>query len=155
MHALREPPLMTPGAIRPVRGWEDFLGDGQKYLQTARAAYAGRKSAFTPPILYNIIAMAVEKFAMAALMRRGTMPYHHAMAGLVAAMEEHFGEAIGDIREDLLSLDRYQEICDPDEWTVSPPDMTDIPGMLALAGRLRAVCEKSLAAQGDFFNRSA
>lgn len=125
--------------VRPIDGWERFLSDGRAFLKTAAAAHGGRRKAFTPEILYNIIAMAIEKFVMAALMRQGTMPYNHTMADLVEAMEETFPGVMDEVRERLLHLGTYQDICDLDGFRITPPDMDEIPAMLALAHEMQAL----------------
>ena len=106
-------------------------------MRTATSAYYNGNKTFTPDILYNLVAMAIEKFVMAALMRNGTMPYNHTMADLVEAIEETFPHAIDDIREGLLKLDSYQDICDPYDFTIVTPAMEEIPVMLGLAKRLQ------------------
>ncbi len=120
-----------------IEGWEEFLHDGDAYLKTGHGAHARRADVFTPEILYNIIAMAIEKLVMAALMKHGALPYNHTMADLVAAMEETFPGVMDDIKTDLLTLDSYQEICDVDSFNIRPPEPEAIPGMLALATRLQ------------------
>lgn len=131
---------------QPISGWEDFWREGKLFLKTASAAYAQRKKAFTTVILYNIIAMAIEKFVMTALMCEGKLPYNHTMKDLVEAMDEAFPGAMSDIREGLLELDQYQEICDLDTFNIAGPDMEEIPLMLDLAGRLQDLVEQQLLA---------
>ena len=122
---------------QPIAGWQEFLEDGSGYLNTAAGALAKRRRVFTPPILYNLIAMAIEKFVMAALMRYGAMPFNHTMADLVEAMEETFPGAVTDMRDELLKLDSFQEICDLEGFSITPPGMEKIPAMLDLAGRIK------------------
>lgn len=129
---------------QPISGWEDFWGEGKAFLKTASAAYAQQKKAFTTVILYNIIAMAIEKFVMTALMCEGKLPYNHTMKDLVEAMDEAFPGAMSGIREGLLQLDQYQEICDLDTFNIAGPAMAEIPLMLDLAGRLQALVEQQL-----------
>jgi len=117
----------------PITGWQDFLADGNGYLNTAVGALARRREVFTPQILYNLVAMAIEKLVMAALMRYGAMPYNHTMRDLVEAMEETFPGSMANLREELLALDSYQEICDLEGFSIAPPDMEKIPAMLDLA----------------------
>ncbi|HEB49790.1 MAG TPA: hypothetical protein ENI89_04195 [Desulfobulbus sp.] len=134
--------------IRPmpeISGWEEFLEQGEGYLKTATRGYAGRRKIFTPEILYNLIAMAIEKFVMAALMRQGSLPCNHTMADLVEAMEALFPDLIAEFREDLLALDRYQEICALDTFHIRPPSMDEIPAMLDLARHLRNILENAEA----------
>lgn len=122
---------------RSIDGWEEFLHDGEAFLKTGVAAYVKGKKAFTPEILYNIIAMAIEKFVMAALMQRGALPYNHTMGDLVESMNEVFPDGMSDIKNGLLDLDRYQEICDVDTFNIIPPAMEAIPAMLDLAQKMQ------------------
>ena len=131
--------LIPLAGIEPIRGWEEFLQDGKGFLSTALAGYQKRQQVFTAEILYNIIAMAVEKFIMAALMRHGALPYNHTMGDLVEAMEHTFPGRMGTISEGLLDLDRYQEICDIDAFNIRPPGLEKISGMLELADRLHSL----------------
>lgn len=144
MHTAAETSLTSLASIQPIQGWQDFLKDGNGYLRTANGAYLNGNKIFTAEILYNIIAMSIEKFVMAALMSNGAMPYNHTMADLVEAMEETFPEAIQDIREGLLKLDSYQDICDPYEFTITEPPMEEIPSMLGIAKKLQRLVEKKV-----------
>lgn len=140
-----QPVQLVP--ITAIQGWEEFLRDGEGYLKTAVGAHAKRQDIFTPEILYNIVGMAIEKFVMAALMRHGTLPCNHTMTDLVGAMEETFPTAMDDFRDGLLALDKYQEICDLDSYTINPPSMEEIPAMLELAEMVRRlVVDKIIAA---------
>lgn len=127
-----------------IRGWEDFLKEGDAYLSTAFGAHAKKRRIFTPEILYNIIAMAIEKFSMAALMYHGALPYNHTMADLVQSLDEVFGKSLGDIGKALLNFDKYQEICDIDAFKIVPPDSEDIPWMLDVAREMQLLVKEKL-----------
>ncbi|MEN8262262.1 MAG: hypothetical protein ABFR82_02245 [Nitrospirota bacterium] len=129
-------------SMQSIGGWEDYLKDGEEFLKTAVGAYEKRKKVFTSEILYNIIAMAIEKLVMAALMRHGALPYNHTMKDLVEAMDETFPAAIDELREGLLNMDRYQEICSLDGFRITPPEMKEIPGMLEIAQKLQGLVDK-------------
>ena len=129
-------------SAKSIGGWEDFLKDGDGYLRTAVGAYKKQRKVFTPEILYNIIAMAIEKFVMAALMRHGALPYNHTMRDLVEAMDETFPSAIDDLREGLLKMDQYQDICDLDGFRITPPEIKEIQGMLEMAQKLQRLVAK-------------
>ena len=130
---------------QPIQGWQEFFEDGNGYLKTATGALVKHREVFTPGILYNIIAIAIEKFVMAALMRHGTMPYNHTMADLVEAMEETFPGDLNSISSDLLQLDKYQEICDLEGFSIKPPGMEKIPAMIDLAGKMQSLVSKKIA----------
>ena len=135
--------LIPRGAIQ---GWQDFRREGEGFLKTATAAYTKRPEVFTAEILYNLVAMAIEKLVMAALMRYGTLPYNHTMADLVEAMEQTFPGAIQGLRAGLLQLDKYQQICDLDTYRITPPGRREIPAMLDLGARMQElVAEKIMA----------
>lgn len=136
--------LIPQLSIRPIQGWRQFLEAGTGYLRTATGAYLNGNRKFTPEILYNLVVMSIEKYVMAALMRHGSLPYNHTMADLVEALDEKFPHAIDDIREDLLRLDSYQDICDPYDFTIAPLAMDVIPGMLGAAIKLQQLVENEL-----------
>jgi len=131
--------MIRVSSARAIGGWEDFFKDGEGYLRTAVGAYKKRKKAFTSEILYNIIAMAIEKFIMSALMHHGALPYNHTMRDLVEAMDETFPTAIDELREGLLKMDTYQDICALDGFRITPPKMKEISGMLNMAQKLRGL----------------
>ena len=124
-------------AVEPIEGWKSFFDEGSAFLKTGIGAYQKNKKAFTPEILYNIVAMAIGKFVMAALMKHGALPYNHTITDLVESLDEVFPGMINEIREQLLDLDRYQEICDIDAFSISPPESDEIPGMLDLGMRMQ------------------
>jgi len=139
--------LVTVSAIaprQPLLDWEEFWRDGKAFLKTAQAAHDKHRQAFTAEILYNLVAMAVEKFVMAALMWHGTMPYNHTMQDLVEAMEETFPGTLGELGKELLELDAFQQICDLEGFSIKPPDMDKIPAMLELATRLETLVRRLL-----------
>lgn len=122
---------------QPIDGWMNFMRDGNGFLKTAIGAHAKRKHAFTSEILYNLIAMGIEKFVMAALMRHGALPYNHTLKDLVEAVDETFPGSIDDIREGLLELDDYQDICNLDGFKISAPEMEKISAMLDLGLKMQ------------------
>lgn len=125
--------------VQPISGWQDFLLDGEAFLKTASGALEKARTVFTPEILYNIIAMAIEKLVMAALMKHGAMPYNHTIKDLVEAMDETFPDILNKMKNDLLRMDSYQEICDLDGFKITPPEMTEIPWMLELAKNFQKI----------------
>lgn len=131
--------------LRPITGWEEFFRHGEEYLNAATGAHRKGVQTFTPEILYNLIAMAIEKFIMAALLRHGELPYNHTMADLVEAMEHTFpGSKMTELGKELLQLDQYQDICDLDGFKIIPPRPDEIPAMLELAGTLQSLVQKEL-----------
>lgn len=119
-----------------IDDWQQFKTEGVQYLGLAERAFRKGHKTFTPDILYNLIAMAIEKMVMSALMAIGRLPYNHTMHDLVAALEQWLPETVRGMEEPIRSLDTYQDICDPYAYSIRVPTSEEIAAMLALARQL-------------------
>ena len=131
--------LMSVSDIKrqPISDWQEFLGEGNQFLATASKAYARRREVFTSEILYNLVAMAIEKLIMALLMESGNLAYNHTMHDLVESMEEFLPGHLAGLGEEIKALDAFQEICDLESYTIRPPTMAEVAKMLELAEKLQ------------------
>ena len=129
----------------PITGWQEFLKEGNQFLATATNGYAKRQQVFTSEILYNLVGMGIEKLIMALLMKSGNLPYNHTMHDLVEAMEEFLPGQLTDNAEELKALDSYQEICDIESYSITPPTMDEVARMLELAGEVKSLTMKQIA----------
>lgn len=118
-------------AIAPIDDWDVFQKDGNQFLNTAVAAFEKKKKAFNPESIYNLTAMAIEKFIMAFLMCRGDLADNHTMQDLMYALERHLGKQ-PELAEKLKYMDSFQEICDPVEFTIQIPTEDDLSKMLEI-----------------------
>ena len=114
-----------------ISDWRQYLKEGEQYLCTAVGAAERRSDVFTPEILYNITAMAIEKLIMGYLMSRGDLADNHTMGDLLDAVERNAGPQ-PELAAKLRFLDGYQEICDIDTFRHDAPDLSDIPEILAI-----------------------
>ena len=138
MASFSHPVLVGFADIRPqaIDDWQQYKVEGNQYLHLAETAYRNKNTHFTTEILYNLIAMAIEKLVMSGLMEIGRLPYNHTMHDLVAALEEWLPDAIRGLGEPIRNLDSYQDICDPYACIVKTPTMAEIETMLGLARQL-------------------
>nr|WP_321465218.1 hypothetical protein [uncultured Desulfobulbus sp.] len=135
---------MTPSSLvgfadirtQAIENWEEYKVEGRQFLQLAETAFRHKKKVFTTEILYNLIAMAIEKLVMSALMEIGRLPYNHTMHDLVDALERWMPEAIAGMEESVRQLDSYQDICDPYACSIKIPTVEEIETMLGLARKL-------------------
>jgi hypothetical protein len=74
--------------IRSEDEWRTFIDDGDRYLKAAAGGAARRPEVFTPEILYNLSAMAIEKHAMGYLMVHRRMPENHTLRDLMDAIRK-------------------------------------------------------------------
>ena len=131
-------PLVTLADIRPraIDDWPRYREEGEQFLRLAERAHEQQKKACTPTILYNLVAMAIEKLVMAALMRCGRLPDNHTLHDLVAALERWLPETVRGLAEPLCQLDSFQDICDPYAGTITSPSAGEVESMLILARKL-------------------
>jgi len=121
---------------RPIDDWQQYKLAGRQFLNLAATAYRHNNQVFTPEILYNLIAMGIEKLVMSGLMEIGRLPYNHTMHDLVSGLEEWLPAVIQGMAEPIRNLDSYQDICDPYACVVKVPAREEIAAMLSLARQL-------------------
>lgn len=120
-----------------IEDWQQYKLEGRQYLNLAETAFRKKKKNFTTEILYNLIAMAIEKLVMGGLMEIGRLPYNHTMRDLVDALEQWMPDAVRGMEESIRNLDSYQDICDPYVCTIKVPTVDEIERMLGLARQLQ------------------
>mgnify|MGYP001556125192 CR=1 FL=1 len=121
-----------------IENWQDYRRDGVAFLKTALKGYQGRKKAFNHEALYNIVCMAIEKLIMAYLMKRGDLAENHTMYDLVRALENHLTLS-DDLKQAMLRLDSYQDICDPDQSVYVVISTQDIESFLDTGAQIGAL----------------
>lgn len=113
-----------------ITDWHKYLGEGEKYLALAQGGAAKRREVFTPDIIYNVTAMAIEKYLMGFLMYHSTLAENHTMLDLLDAVERVAGPQ-PQFAEDFRYLDSFQDICSLEHYRRSEPTWEDIPRILA------------------------
>jgi len=119
-----------------IDDWRQYIKEGGQYLHTAHEAAERRAEVFTPEILYNLTAMAIEKFIMGYLMSRGDLADNHTMRDLVEALERNAGPQ-PELGAKLRYLDGFQEICDLETYSRKPALPENIPEILAIGQMVR------------------
>lgn len=111
--------------IIQIDNWQEYLRDGDQFLKTAQNAHDKNSRAFSPVTIYNLVCMAIEKLIMAYLMERGDLADNHTMQDLVYSLKRHLDD-LGEVEQRLLALDSFQEICDPEHYTIKIPSEQDV-----------------------------
>ncbi len=123
-------------ALFGIENWMEYRRDGEQFLHVALMARQKKRRHFTPEILYNLTGMAIEKLVMAYLMKQGDLADNHTMTDLVDALERHMGNQ-PRLRQKFHYLDSFQEICDPESFTVKKPSDEDTTAILAIGEEIR------------------
>ncbi len=119
-----------------IEDWRKYMDDGEKFLTTALNGAQKRPKVFTPEILYNLTAMAIEKFCMGYLMYHGDLADNHTMADLAEAVERHTGP-LPELTPKLLFLDSFQEICNLSTYKRRPPNKKEITEILSIGQEVK------------------
>jgi hypothetical protein len=90
----------------PEAHWSIWLREGRQYFR----AGSGEKGRFNNAVLYNLLAMAFEKFIMAILGFHLSLPINHTFTDLIYSLEK-FYPLDAETKEILLKLETKQEIC--------------------------------------------
>jgi len=136
--------------IIEIDNWREYRRDGEQFLRTAINAHQRRNPRFTPEIIYNLVAMAMEKLIMAFLMQRGGLADNHTMIDLLAALERHLGP-LPDLAASFAYLDAFQQICALETYSCRTPTAADLGRITAIGLELQgllAPCLYAAAAPG-------
>ncbi len=125
--------------------WTRFTDEGAQFLKTARNAVRKRRKVFTPDILYNLIAMSIEKYIMGYLLYRKNLPDNHTLGDLMDALRR-VDPVEDDLCDRIIRMDRFQEICCITTYSREMPQVKDIEEMLTLGERIRDFVEVRMQA---------
>jgi len=122
-----------------------FMEEGDAYLKAARGGQK-RPGVFTPEILYNLLAMSIEKHIMAALIFKGTLADNHTFTDMIQSAKE-LCPLDDALIEKLIELERYQEICPVFEgYHRKEFPAGNVPGMVAAAEEVQLWSKQLIAA---------
>lgn len=131
-----------------IEDYRKMYREGTQYLQTAVRAHACRRDIFTPEILYNLAAMAIEKFFMSFLMYNCDMADNHTMRDLIDSVHRH-ADLDRSLEGRLLYLDTFQQICDLDGFSITSPAEKDIPTILETAAAVKEFVDARITGHRD------
>lgn len=126
-----------------LAGWHQYCEEGNQFLKTAEGGMARRRKVFTPEIVYNLAAMAIEKLIMGYLMYHGRLAENHTMRDLLRAVEE-IDDGLSGLRKQLYFIDSFQDICALEVFSRRSPDWQDIAGILATSREVKAYVDRRL-----------
>jgi hypothetical protein len=132
---------MLDGNFR--NGVQEFWIEGQQYLKVARQAWPN-KPIFTPEIVYQLCAMAIEKLCMAWMTQEKQLPENHTLRDLVRNGDKIDPWPIG-LKVRLMRMDRFMALCPLDPTPMPKPEATDVAEFLELAAEVEAIIEAKLS----------
>ena len=130
--------------IISIDNWQEYRRDGEQFLSTATQAFEKGNTRFTPEILFNLVAMAIEKLVMAFLMKRGDLAENHTMGDLFRALEKHVGHQ-PELAGQFAFLDTFQEICDLETYRRQAPTLEETAVIVDIGEEVRRLLLPHLA----------
>ncbi len=122
--------------------WKRFVDDGDKYLSAAINS-SKRRKVFTPELIYNIVAIAIEKHLMGYLLYHRKMPENHTLRDLTRAVRE-ISPFSGYLEQKISYMDSFQEICCLSTYNRRVPDESDVSVFFEVGREVQAFVEKAL-----------
>jgi hypothetical protein len=125
-----------------MKNWMDFMTEGRGFHRTAAGAVK-RPAVFTPGIVQNLCAMAIEKYFMAVFMLHGKLPANHTMQDMLVE-----GRALLGIPEELerklLRMDELQQICSIEHFKIIEPGLEEVGDFLEALKAVGAIAEQEV-----------
>jgi len=122
--------------------WNDFYKQGIQYMRTTERSVM-RGDIFTPVIMYNMSAIAIEKLIMGACMFEGKLPFCHTLSGMADFSREILG-LDEQLVSDMNLMDDMQMICSEDDVSLKEPDIGDVPFFIDVMKRIFAKTESHI-----------
>jgi hypothetical protein len=95
---------------------------------------------FTPVIIYNMSAMAIEKLLMGVLVLHGDLPYSHTLGGMAEFAKDIVG--LDDkLVDDMNIMGEMQMICSEDGILFKEPESKDISFFIDVMKRIHTQTE--------------
>jgi hypothetical protein len=112
--------------------WQEQYKGAEAYLRRVQK----NRSTFSPDLIYNLCAMAIEQYFMALCVFKDILPENHRFSDLIYSVSS-FTTLTGTIIENLNKMETMQEICSLEGYNrrVSSPD--DVPFYISTTEEIR------------------
>lgn len=121
-----------------------YIEEGKKFLQTAKSLLQSKR--FDITVAQDIAAMSGEKVIVGILDTYHYMPEGHTYTELLQDLAKKMAYP-DEIREKLLQLDKYQNLCSLDPQDIPPPDEQVVKNALEAIEQLLQLHEQGRSKQ--------
>jgi HEPN domain-containing protein len=141
-----KPEYMDNGkkSVEPETNWSIWLREAHQYLKAGK----NEKKRFDNSILYNLLAMSLEKFVMAILGYNLMLPLNHTFTDLVESLEK-VCPLDRELKDTILRLETRQEICSFEDYVrteISAEDIILLREVVKKTGEIAdGICVRSKA----------
>lgn len=129
--------------------WKTWLKGGDQYLRAA-SGKNGAPSKFSPVVRYNLLAMGLEGYVMAAVDAHRNLPDNHTFTDLMEAMDKYC-PIDPELRAKIIHYENAQHLCRFDQFTIrelTAPELDDFRSVVTELGAFaHAECERMASYQ--------
>lgn len=125
-----------------LNDWSQYIQEGRQYLKAALGGHQ-RAGVFSNELIGNLVGLSLEKLLVGLCLRHGHMPADHTLAGIVAEADR-VCPLERSLAEEILLLDRVQDLCSLDVHMPCPPSDRRIETLLRTNERLAVFVEEKI-----------
>jgi hypothetical protein len=118
--------------IMETISWQKQLSGAEVYLKRVRK----NSTTYTPDLLYNFCAMAIELYFMALCVYNEVLPENHRFSDLIDSVAS-FTPTDEQIISNLKKMEAIQEICSLEAYTRKKSTVEDIPFFVSTTESIR------------------
>lgn len=127
-----------------MNNWNEMIDEGRKYLSIVSKSVDSKR--FSSSLLYNLSAIALEKYVMGVCMLHDYLPENHTLTDLITAVTK-LVPIDKALQTNILKYEDVQMLCSIDDYQrreLSPLDLKKfIESVVAFCNILYAHCKDS------------
>jgi hypothetical protein len=116
--------------LSSISNWDDHITAGRKYLKTASNGRS-RPAVFNNELVFQLAAMAIERFIVGLSQYHHRMPVDHTLAGLVAELGPVCPMST-DLADRIKGIEIIDDMCSLSPAIRIPPGQTAVREILAV-----------------------
>ncbi len=130
--------------LQPITDWQDHITAGRQYLQTAVKGRC-RPAVFNNELIFQLAAMAVEKFIVGLVHYHQQMPADHTLSGLAADLAE-VCPLNASLAARIRHIETVDDMCALTVKHRDPPEDADIQEILAVGQEVERFVDRHVPA---------
>lgn len=127
-----------------MNNWQEMINEGRKYISIVSKSVSSKR--FSSSLLYNLSAIALEKYVIGVCMLHNQLPENHTLTDLITAVTQ-LVPIDKVLQTNILQFEDVQMLCSIDDYQrreLSPPDLARfIESVVEFCNTLYAHCKDS------------
>ena len=120
--------------------WQNWLKEGDQFLKASKPE--SRSNRFGTSVVYNLLSMALEKYIMAILDYRNSMPDNHTYTDLFNALDKVIS-IDAELKVRIMKYENIQSICSIEKYHTRDPSNEEIVDLKEAMLIFQAIAHRS------------